>query len=225
LKSSMQSYSVATTKKGNQVAADFSQSDAYIHTQYGRFYVARPKFDIRAVAWSLGQQVRYTGHGNFPYHTADHCVLVSRIVGEVLGLPHLEFEAHLHDAAESGVADVASPFKRLLPDYRGLEDYLMSSLRAQYGMPAEEHPSVKFADHVARFIEAPQLVPEGGEDFSDPLNARPLGQQLRLEGWSIHERDWRESRHLFLQRYYYLKDRDGRQIDDTYQGSEAAKGA
>jgi uncharacterized protein len=199
---------------------DFSQSDAYIHTQYGRFYIARPKFDIRAIAWSLGQQVRYTGHGRFPYHTADHCVLVSRIVDEVLGLPHLAMEAHMHDAGESGVADVASPFKRLLPDYNGLEEYLMGNLRKQFGLPDKEHPSVKFADHVARFIEAPFLVPESGNDFSDPLNARPLGFELLKEGWSIKERDWKESRHWFLQRYYLLKDRDGRQIDDTYPGTE-----
>lgn len=173
------------------------------------------------MGWSLGQQARFTGHGAFRYSTAEHSVLVSHLVDDFYGVGQsriLALEALLHDSPESVASDIASPYKALLDDYKALEAYLDGKMRSQFNLPAVESPEVKFMDHVARLIEAYQLVPEKGQDFSDPLNARPLAMQLRADGWRIKGWNWEDARDQFIQRYEDLV--DGRPSINPFQTTE-----
>src|SRR3954471_11712639 len=60
--------------------------------------------DIRAIAHSLSQQCRWTGHTSRFYSVAEHCVLTSRI--------ERSLECLLHDASEAYLSDLARPVKK-----------------------------------------------------------------------------------------------------------------
>lgn len=179
--------------------------DPYIHTPDGRFYLSAPTWNIRSIAHALSQNARYNGNAKFFYSVAEHSVLVSLLVEELgLGDP---MEALLHDAHESIISDVPSPWKSILPDYRALEGKLEVSLRQHFGLNAEKSEGVKRADWLALFIEAEALIPEEGADFVDSNNLRGESLKLARKGWHINGFEWKRARTLFLERYDELVSR------------------
>jgi len=130
----------------------------------GRFYFAKPQWDIGAIAHSLSMQCRFTGHCRKFYSVAEHCILVSRIMEDQgLGDP---MEGLLHDATESVLADVARPAKNLLKDYKSLEKALDLSMRKQFVLPEQMSEGNHKADAIALMIEARELMPNKGENFT-----------------------------------------------------------
>lgn len=179
--------------------------DPYIHTPDGRFYLRDPKWNIRSIAHALSQNARYNGNARYFYSVAEHSVLVSLLVEQLnLGDPR---EALLHDAHESIISDVPSPWKSILPDYRALEARLEVSLRAHFGLKPDKSEGIKRADWLALFIEAEALIPEEGADFVDSNNLRPEALRLARQGWHINGFPWKKARSLFLERYDELTGR------------------
>jgi hypothetical protein len=197
-----------TLIKGSE-ARRYEQKDGrYIGTRNGRFYLEEPEYNIEAMAHSLAQSVRFTGHSEWRYSVAEHSVLVSLLVEEMGGSVLEQMEGLLHDGTETVLADVASPVKAGLEDYKQLERRLDSKLRAQFFLPVTQTEIVTKADWLALFIEAAQLMPEYGQDFTDPNRLRPEALRLLARGWtpSRLDDDWRAARTMFLQRYTYLKE-------------------
>lgn len=176
------------------------KDNAYIHTQTGRFYAAAPTWNIVGMAHALGQTARYRGNSDIFYSVAEHSVLVSLLMEqEVGGDP---YEGLLHDATESVLPDVSSPFKQLLPDLRAFDKRLDASLRAHFGLPdGGKSKEAGLADWLALFIEAAQILPERGEDFEDPYNLRQDALKLRRQGWMVRGFEWNHAKGLFLSRY------------------------
>jgi hypothetical protein len=130
----------------------------------GKFYYGKPVFDIGAIAHSLSMQCRFTGHCRKFYSVAEHSILVSRIMEDQgLGDP---MEGLLHDATESVLADVARPAKNLLKDYKSLEKALDTAMRKQFLIPETATPGCHFADGVALMIEARELMPNKGSNYT-----------------------------------------------------------
>lgn len=178
-------------------------NDPYIHTPSGRFYLSAPRWEIRSIAHALSQNARYNGNAKFFYSVAEHSVLVSLLMEELaLGDP---MEGLLHDAHESIISDVPSPWKSILPDYRTLEGRLEGSLRSHFGLNTEKSEGVKRADWLALFIEAEALIPEEGADFVDSNGLRPQALKLARQGWHINGFEWKRARTLFLTRYDELR--------------------
>src|SRR5687767_1520477 len=145
---------------------------AYIHTQDGRFYANAPTWDVYSIAHALGQKARYSGNADEFYSVAEHAVLVSLLMEDVVGGNPLE-GLH-HDDTESVLPDVASPFKQLFPDLRKVDSEMERSMREAFGLPGTATDLCKTADWIALFIEAAQILPERGLDFEDPYRLRPV---------------------------------------------------
>ena len=156
----------------------------YIHTISGRFYLSRPSFDPRAIGHALGMLCRFNGNTRRFYSVAEHSVLVSDIMDKVVG--GNPFEGLMHDAAVAYLSDIPTPFKRLLPDWKALERPVESSLREFFGLPLEKSGECEIADKLALFLEAIHLIPEGGADYKDPLNARPSSLLMsQMPEWQL----------------------------------------
>lgn len=159
----------------------------YIETSRGRqFWPNRPEFDIEDIAHALGNICRFNGHCRQFYSVAEHSLLVVALVEHLqLGDP---FEALMHDAHEAYVGDMPAPWKMVVPQYKvNLEHPVEVQMRVHYGFQPTLAPGIKFADWVALAIEARQLMPSKGKDWTYvPPGVRECAsamQGLRVNGW------------------------------------------
>lgn len=126
------------------------------------FYFEAPhehSFSIREIAHALSHLCRFTGHTRCFYSVAQHSVLVSKLVPK-----RLAYDALLHDGAEAYLGDVASPLKRMLPDYKALEYAVEAAMFEHFGVPFPLHPDIKKADLQALWTEKRDLMPSNAED-------------------------------------------------------------
>lgn len=97
--------------------------------------------DVRDIAHALSHTARFAGQTFQFLSVAQHSVMVSEMVSERYALAAL-----LHDASEAYLGDMPSPFKKLLPDYRMLEQNVMNAIATKFGFEMPLHPSIKKAD-------------------------------------------------------------------------------
>lgn len=114
----------------------------------------KSKFKLLDIASALSKICRFTGHTRQFYSVAQHSVMCSYLVGREHRL-----QALLHDAAEAFMGDVATPLKRLLPDYKAIEKKAEAAVFARFGLPAELHKCVKDADLQMLRAEVKALMP------------------------------------------------------------------
>lgn len=148
-----------------------------IRTRGGLYFdLAEPRADlvrIEDIAHALSHICRFTGHTRFFYSVAQHSVLVSHLVP-----PELALQGLLHDAHEAYVGDVASPLKRLLPDYKAVEGKVEAAVRQAFGLPLAFHPDVKRADLVALRTEQRDCM--GNADlWSDVAGIEPHPDRIQ----------------------------------------------
>lgn len=134
----------------------------------GRYFdLSRPDgvVSIEVIARSLSRICRFTGHMKPEiehYSVAQHSVLVSRLVPVKFARQGL-----LHDMAEAFVGDVATPLKRMLPDYRKIENAVEQALFLWFGLPPELDSCVKYADLVALVTERRDLMATPTDDTGE----------------------------------------------------------
>jgi hypothetical protein len=165
------------------------KQDSFILTYPGgmRLHAIAPKFDLNDTGHALSMLCRFVGHVRKFYCVAEHSMLVAWLIDRLAAeqgwtaTQLLRREALLHDATESAIGDIASPFKRVLPDYKALEAGMELELRAQYGLPLEQTPAIKYCDWVALHMEASKLTADGGACFADPLGVRATALVLAKE--------------------------------------------
>jgi hypothetical protein len=150
-------------------------------------------FDIKEIAWALSNLCRYTGHVSKFYSVAQHSVWVSRMVP-----PELALAALMHDASEAYLGDVASPLKRLLPDYKLIEERVERAICAHFGLPFPLDARIKEADLRMLMTERRSLLP------ADELNVGhwPLYKPYDFNVEPLQPVD---AHALFLERYEELK--------------------
>ncbi|MEY7688119.1 HD family hydrolase [Citrobacter cronae] len=120
---------------------------SYIQTLSGKHFnyldIQQDDIVIEDIATALSHICRFAGHLPEFYSVGQHSVLTSHLVPQEFAL-----EALLHDAAEAYLQDIPSPLKRLLPDYQVIEARVDAAIRQKFGLPREQHPTVKYADLV-----------------------------------------------------------------------------
>lgn len=127
---------------------------AFMRTYGGnRFYYPAHLRDIDAIditdiAHALSNICRFGGHCPDFYSVAQHSVLVSHLVPKEHALAAL-----LHDATEAYLSDVVRPAKRMLPQYKSLEDEIHEMIQMRF-MVSMDHKSIKEADNKALYAEA-----------------------------------------------------------------------
>lgn len=98
-------------------------------------------FSVKDIARSLALIPRFNGHTNRHYSVAEHSVRASYLAPE-----GFEFEALMHDTSEAYVCDVPTPLKKLLPDYRKIQERVEHAIAEQFVFPKEMSPEVKKVD-------------------------------------------------------------------------------
>lgn len=190
---------------------DYSQSDVYTHTVEGRMYLRAPKFTITAMARALSNTARFGGNTYFRYSVAQHSVLVSEIMEFLqLGSP---MEGLLHDGVEHVIQDIPSPYKHMeqLNGYRSVEQWLDYHLRQQFNLPVQPTKEMKYADHIALFVEAWYLIPEKGRELTfapGHEEAKIKADELIKAGWRPYYMHERTAEKMFLERYEELVNYD-----------------
>jgi uncharacterized protein len=112
------------------------------------------------VAHHLSNICRFTGAVRRGYSVAQHCCLVSKLVQEdhVWSLNELRLQGLLHDASEAYLGDVATPLKKLLPDYRILEDRMQQAVISRFDLKVKDFEHLKLYDRMALIIERQSLM-------------------------------------------------------------------
>lgn len=139
-------------------------NEAWIETASGKsFYFLNPdpdSIDIHDIAYSLSNLCRYTGHCSAFYSVAEHSVYVASLLPS-----HLRLAGLLHDASEAYLGDVNSPLKRLLPDYKKIEQGVEEAIAQKFGLEYPHNPAIKHADLQQLRTESYHLLPSKGESW------------------------------------------------------------
>lgn len=153
-----------------------------IMTCSGRFFsyidTQPDSIDISDIAHALSMTCRFAGQTLRFYSVAEHSVRVSEVCD-----PRDALAGLLHDAAEAYLTDMPSPAKRLLPDYKVLEQRVFCAIARKFGVPSEIPASVKHADGVLLATEARDLCAPGWEYWGLPHV--PLDQRIVV--WTQEE--------------------------------------
>lgn len=68
----------------------------------------------------------------------------------------------MHDATEAYCQDIPAPLKRLLPDYKRMEEKIDAVIREKYGLPPVMSTPVKYADLIMLATERRDLGLDDG---------------------------------------------------------------
>lgn len=125
----------------------------------GMFWLLDPRPSevcIEDIAHALSLICRYNGHIKQFYSVAQHCVLVSKHCdgGDALyGL--------LHDSAEAYTGDIISPLKKLLPNYKVIEERILTAVYKKFGLKNSDKRKqrIKVWDNILLATEVKELIP------------------------------------------------------------------
>jgi len=173
------------------------QTPSSITTLSGKWFdILNPEeyeYDVEEMATALSNLCRYTGHVNKFYSVAEHSVLVSRIVPVSLRLPAL-----LHDASEAYLGDVASPLKKLLPEYRAIEERVQAAIFKYFGLEYPMDTAIHEADKRMYWQERQDIANNGVKDSIWHQDLRATRKEKAV-GMPPHM-----ARRMFLSRYKEL---------------------
>ncbi len=132
------------------------------------------EISIEDIAHGLAQECRFARQCRTHYSVAQHSVHVasmmqqSELWGDGLQTSKEVIKmALLHDAAEAYLGDVPRPLKKLLPDYRQIEDRVHAAIASRFNLALTYVPkSVKDFDAAILGAEGKALMPSGWDDFS-----------------------------------------------------------
>ena len=110
------------------------------------------------IAHALSQLCRFNGQSREFYSVAQHSLLVASLMPDGLELYGL-----LHDASEAYCGDMVRPLKRLIPEYRVIENRVQEVIARRFGLRYPFPDEVKEADNIALAMEGKRFM-AGRED-------------------------------------------------------------
>lgn len=134
---------------------------------------------IEDIAHALAHTSRFGGHLKKHYSVAQHCV-----VGAMELEPEHQLAFLLHDATEAYIGDMPSPFKKLMPEFKQIEDKLMAVIAEKFGIKYPFEQQIKEMDIYM---------------LNREWNSFVLEENSTLEYWTAEE-----SKSRFLDFFYSL---------------------
>lgn len=176
--------------------------DSYIQTFTGKhFYLVNPTEDmicIEDIAHALSMQCRFAGHINKFYSVAEHSVYVAELCN-----PENRMAGLLHDASEAYIADIASPFKPFLSNYKELEENIMKVISKKFKFEFPFNEDIHQSDIAQLKTEAKTLLNNKPAWAYEDRYATPN----KPSGVVPFGLEPSRAEHLFLTTYRYLSGR------------------
>ena len=143
----------------------------WIHTwSGGKFYYLTPLPEevlVRDIAHALSLQCRFNGHVEEHYSVAEHSVLVSDMAYNLSKDYKVALAGLLHDAAEAYIGDVVSPLKKMLSEYKEIEERVEKCIAEAFDLEFPWPEEVHRADKLILSREFSSIAPfaEEGEAY------------------------------------------------------------
>lgn len=128
---------------------------------------------LEDIAHSLSHLCRFNGHSNRFYSVAQHSVLVADLLPKELQLLGL-----MHDATEAYLGDVATPLKRLIPEYQRIENNFWQSVSTKFNLPESIPQEVWEADLTALAIEKSAVLSNSNEAWAQIKHITPDPERI-----------------------------------------------
>jgi hypothetical protein len=127
----------------------------FVNVQSNRVEVIDIAVGLSNCCRYAGQVSRMTHDGPVPifYSVAQHSVMVADMVRWLGGGVAEQLQGLVHDAAEAFIHDVTGPLKKLLPEYRVIEERVHNDLMRRLRVNPVLTPRVKQADVLALAVE------------------------------------------------------------------------
>ncbi len=116
---------------------------------------------IEDQAHALSMLPRFGGHLRLKQTVAQHAVMCAKKAKTLL----LKRACLLHDNTEGYLLDMPSPIKARLPEYKAIEQKLMSVIMKKFGVPYPLDPRVKEIDRFMLQYEYENLILKDKSDF------------------------------------------------------------
>lgn len=143
------------------------------------------------IAHHLSLLCRFNGACSQFYSVAEHCLLASQycdfIVPPLLRNRELRAAALLHDAAEAYLGDLISPLKKVLPQFKVIEDRLQNVIYERFNicLSNKDRIELKKIDLTMLSIERRDLMPQDGSQWESLEGIPHISQTiLKLDSFS-----------------------------------------
>jgi uncharacterized protein len=125
---------------------------------------------IEDIAHSLSLLCRFGGNVSEFYSVAQHCAMVSTHMSGETDEPTQLLAGLLHDAAEAYLVDIPAPLKRIIPEYKVIEDRIERAIwtRFDIDMDSIDFNLIKHHDNRALATEAYHLIPNKHSEWYIP---------------------------------------------------------
>jgi hypothetical protein len=177
--------------------------DDFIQTYTGKhFYLINPTEDmicIEDIAHALSMQCRFAGHIREFYSVAEHSYHVSGLCNAENRLAGL-----LHDASEAYIADIASPFKPFLTNYKELENNIMKVIAKKFGFEYPFNNDIHESDVAQLKTEAKELLNDRPDWAYEERYATPT----KVSGFKPKCLPPKAAEEVFLSLYHFLSSYD-----------------
>ena len=128
--------------------------------------------DIEDIATSLSRTNRFVGHSSRPYSVAEHSIRCLAMATDLNYTFREQLLVLMHDFTEAYVGDCPTPLKKLLPEFRGIEEKVEHLLYEYVDIEpptAEEYMKIKSIDLTMLAIEMKYLTSHDWTDFIYPM--------------------------------------------------------
>lgn len=149
------------------------------------------QYTMEDVAHNLSMICRFNGAVKKHYSVAQHAYIISHMVDEKYALQGL-----VHDNQEAFLGDMCSPLKRIMSDFKTLENKAETFMLKKLGLRFPLHSSVKLNDLRLLAAEIRDLQPEAA-DWAGIIDIEPY--EKKIVPWSA-----KKAKEKYLERFYEL---------------------